>query len=122
MSVEGVIIVALKEDYKNTIADTIEEEKNIKKQEEEEQKAHEPKPEVYIEGDELVFPYEERDYSIINAEGGYWSITGTKAKIMSQDDQNVRIYVSSGRSGSFELKYIREEEEDIVMTVIIDSL
>lgn len=122
MSVEGVIIVALKEDYKNTIADTIEEEKSIKKQEEEEQKAHEPKPEVYIEGDELVFPYEERDYSIINAEGGYWSITGTKAKIMSQDDQNVRIYVSSGRSGSFELKYTREEEEDVIMTVTIDSL
>ena len=122
MSVEGVIIVALKEDYKNTIADAIEEEKNIKKQEEEEQKAHELKPEVYIEGDELVFPYEEKDYSIINAEGGYWSITGTKAKIMSQDDQNVRIYVSSGRSGRFELKYIREEEEDIVMIVIIDSL
>ena len=63
MSVEGIVMVALKEHYNNTIEEKIEEEKK-----------QEPTPEIkptspHIEGDTEVYPYDTKVYTIKGIEG-----------------------------------------------------
>ena len=53
---------------------------------------------------------------------GTWVIGSSKAKILQQDDTTVYIEITTGRSGNFELKYIRENEEDIILNITIQSL
>lgn len=59
LSLEGVIAVALKEYYQNSIEDLIQE----KREQEEENKTPEEK-DVYIIGDEIVYPYDIKQYEI----------------------------------------------------------
>ncbi len=65
MSSDGIIIMALKEWYQNSIAEAAEEEKKEK-----EQPIIIKKGDPYILGDSVVYPYEIKDYTIINTEGG----------------------------------------------------
>lgn len=115
MSVEGIVMVALKEYYRNSIEEGIEEEK-----------AKVPTTEVdtrlpHIAGDTEVYPYDIKVYSINGITGGSWSLDSKKAKIVSQTEESVTIEVTTGRSGEFELKYIKEDNE-IVLNVTINSL
>lgn len=115
MSVEGIIIVALREDYSNTIEEAVEKEKEENK----------PEPiieEIYIDGETLVYPYEEITYSIVGAQGGIWSVNNPKVKITNQNEDTVNLYIDSGRSGNFVLIYSREDADDIELSVTIDSL
>lgn len=118
ISVDGLIVVALKEDYQNSIEEKIEEEKQVI----ENQELEEEITTSYIQGDTVVYPYDEKVYTIKNAEGGKWSIGSSKVKILKQNSETVTIGVITGRSGQFELRYIRENEEDIVLNVTIESL
>ena len=70
----------------------------------------------------MVYPYDKKTYTIKNAEGGSWVIGSSKAKILKQDDSTVYIEIITGRSGNFELRYIRQNEEDIVLNITIQSL
>ena len=115
MSVDGIVMVALKEYYRNSIEKAIEEEK-----------AEEPIPQVdtrlpHITGDTEVYPYDTKVYTINGITGGSWSLDSKKAKIVSQTEESVTIEVTTGRSGEFELKYIKEDNE-IVLNVTINSL
>lgn len=65
MSSEGIIIVALKETYTNSVEEKIEKEK-----EEEVSQQSFNKKAPYIEGFTTVYPYDELIYTIQNAEGG----------------------------------------------------
>lgn len=117
MSSEGIIIVYLKEWYQNS----------IEKAKAEEDAAAEvtsitTEGEPAIEGPTAVYPYDKKTYTIKNAENGTWVIGSSKAKILQQDDTTVYIEITTGRSGNFELKYIRENEEDIVLNITIQSL
>ena len=117
MSSEGIIIVYLKEWYQNS----------IEKAKAEEDATTEvtsiiTEDEPAIEGPTAVYPYDKKTYTIKNAENGTWVIGSSKAKILQQDDTTVYIEITTGRSGNFELKYIRENEEDIVLNIIIQSL
>jgi hypothetical protein len=118
MSVEGIVMIALKEYYSNTIEEQI----NLEK--EENTPTQEPVDETIpvIIGDAVVYPYDEVEYTIMNAEGGSWSIRGTKAKILNQTDTAVIVAITTGKSGLFELAYSRENEDDIVLEVTIESL
>lgn len=111
-------MVALKEYYKNTIEEKIEEEKK----ENAEEIITPDEDDVIIIGETLIYPYDERTYRIENAEGGIWSVSNSKAEITAQDDAQVQIYVKTSRSGNFNLIYSRENEEDIVLPITIDSL
>ena len=51
-----------------------------------------------------------------------WELSNKKAKIFAQDSSSVSIEVVTGRSGSFDIKYIRENQDDIVLNVTIQSL
>ena len=115
MSVEGIVMVALKEYYRNSIEEALEEEK-----------AEESVPQVdtrlpHITGDTEVYPYDTKVYTIQGIDGGSWSLDSKKAKIVSQTEESVTIEVTTGRSGDFELKYIKEDNE-IVLNITINSL
>lgn len=115
MSVEGIVMVALKEYYRNSIEEALEEEK-----------AEVPTPEVdtrlpHITGDTEVYPYDTKVYTINGITGGSWSLDSKKAKIVSQTEESVTIEIVTGRSGEFELKYIKEDNE-IVFNITINSL
>ena len=87
-----------------------------------------PEPEVdttlpYIDGDAIVYPYDEKSYIIQNASNGTWAIEGkSKATIINQTSQQADIVITTGRSGQFKLLYQRENEDDIVLNVTIESL
>lgn len=117
MSSDGIIIMALKEWYQNSIAEAAEQEK----------KEHD-KPIIikrgtpYIKGDDIVYPYQIKEYEIVNTEGGEWVLGSTKAKILQQDPQTVKVQITTGRSGKFVLKYVRDGQEDVELDITIESL
>lgn len=117
ISSEGLIIVALKETYTNSIAEEIEKEKeNI----EEPELLDNSMP--YIDGYTTVYPYDELVYTIQNAEGGVWSLSSSKGEITYQDAQKAMVTITTGKSGKLELKYSREGQSDIIKDIEIESL
>lgn len=115
VSTKGIIIVLLKEYYMNSIEEAIEQEKQEEKVEIDTTIPH-------IEGDLVVYPYDIKTYSIQGVSGGIWDINSSKVIIKSQSETEVTIEVISGRSGKFELRYKRENEDDIVLNITIESL
>ena len=115
ISIEGIIEVALKEDYTNSIKDIID---NTEIQEEKPIDKNLP----YIAGPTIVYPYDEVHFSIKNTYGGIWEVSNNKAYIMSQTDSTVELMIKTGRSGEFDLIYKKENEEDIVLHITINSL
>ena len=118
MSVEGVIEVALKETYSNTLEEEI--------QEEEDSAADVGpivKPNTYIDGPNITYPYGEEYYTIVGAEGGTWEVSDNKrVNIVSSDESAVSIEIVTGKSGDFTLYYKRENEDDIELFITIESL
>lgn len=114
IATEGIIEVSLKETYRNSI------EKEIEKDKEEVQPE---KKDIYIEGPNTVYPYEEYEYKIIGTDGGTWEISTNKAKIIGEKTQTtVKIEITSGRSGNFILKYNKEGLDAIELPITIESL
>lgn len=111
-------MVLLKEYYNNTIEEQVEEEK----QKNEENPDKDENSTIKINGELIVYPYDEVEYSIEGTDGGYWEINSTKAMILNQTPQKVSIGVTTGRSGEFDLFYKKDGEEDIVMHITIESL
>ena len=71
----------------------------------------------------MVFPYDRKKYTIENAEGGTWEIDNTKKAIITHQSQKaVTIDFITGRSGEVSLKYKRDEMDDIVFKITIESL
>lgn len=124
MSIDGVIIVALQETYQNSIEKELNNEKvedNVT--EPDIDMGEEDEEEIYIDGDTIVYPYDEKTYYIEGTGGGTWSIDNTKkVQIMVQDSAAVQIAIMTGRSGNFNLIYSREGQEDIVLPITIESL
>lgn len=118
-STDGFIVVLLKEYYKNTIAEQIQEEKDSKQTEEDTTIIE---GQAYIEGPTVVYPYDEVSYKIINASNGTWTIDGSKAAIKELiNDNEVLVTITTGRSGDFKLSYTNDKEE-IVLDITIESL
>jgi len=116
-STDGFVVVLLKEYYNNEIQDQILEEQKS----EENNNTDISLP--HINGNKIVYPYDENiEYTINNAEGGKWAVDSSKVEIASQDSNKVLINILTSKSGSFNLIYKRENENDIVLNVIIESL
>lgn len=119
ISTEGVIEVAIKEYYTNSIADEVAE--AAKEQ-------HESEPEeniidtAAIKGPSVVYPYDEVHYTIDGSRDGTWLVSNDKAYIIKQTDLVAEIMIKTGRSGEFDLIYRKENEDDIVLHITIDSL
>lgn len=118
-STEGIIRILLTEYYNNTVEEEIKEET---KQKQEEDKVIINKEQPFIEGNSVVYPYDEIEYIIKNAEDGVWELNSTKATIVNQTSTAVLVAITTGRSGKFELIYKRENKDDVVLNVTIESL
>ncbi len=111
---DGIIEVCLGEWYNNSI------------EEEENKEPDAPTPEIdpdsaYIDGKNIVYPFDICVYNIKNAGGGRWSIDSKKAVITSQNPQTAKVRIASGKSGSFTLLYKRDGQDDISLPIEIES-
>ncbi len=70
MSSDGIIIMALKEHYQNTIQDKEDEKKKEAAETAEKQSSRIPKKQPIILGPNIVYPYDECSYSVENISGG----------------------------------------------------
>lgn len=116
LTTEGIITINLKEYYQNSIKEEAEE----KLQEIQEQK---PNVTQSILGDKVVYPYDEKTYTVAaGIYGGYWEISNKKAIILEQTEQTMTLAVVWGVSGNFDILYKREGFRDIVLPIEIKSL
>lgn len=75
-----------------------------------------------IQGNDSLYPFDTAIYTIENAENGVWFVSNSKAAIKHQTMSEAEVTIVSGKSGSVDLIYSRENEEDIVKTITIKSL
>lgn len=104
---DGILIVYLTEYFTNTI-----EEENKQNKEEEVQYA--------IKGEQKVYPYDIKVYSIEGV-SGEWSLSNTKAKILDSTESTVKIEITTGRSGIVDLIYTTFTGIEIVLPIEILS-
>ena len=121
---KGIIEVALIEDYSNTIKD---EQENIIKEEEqikEQQKQEIIEKELpYIDGADVVYPYDTVSYIIKNVDSeGKWILNTKKAKVLNIDSTSITIEITTSKSGNFNLQYIIDDEIVTELAVTIASL
>lgn len=129
ISNEGLMMVALKEDFSNELQDTMEKKKQEETVEIEQTPAEpdfspiedeESAPQII--GPAEVYPYDKKKYTIQNACDGSWIIDNSKkAVIAHQSKKTVTIDFITGRSGDVVLTYHRPTE-DIVYKIHIASL
>lgn len=117
ISTEGIIEIALKETFKNTIEEEIEKERN------EEEEPMIPSS-IQINGYTIVYPYDELQYNIVGITGGEWSVSDPKkAKIVGLNREDiVNVEIITGRSGNFDLIYIKDNSEITRLQITIESL
>jgi len=121
ISTEGILEVTIKEYYQNTIQEQVEVEKEQKEKESTETNIDESSPQIL--GDSIVYPYDEKDYSIKNADDGIWLIDNEKkAIITAQTTTDVHVMIITGKSGQVNLIYRRKDKEDIILPIVIESL
>ena len=119
ISTDGIMEVVIKEYYQNTIQDLV----NQEKEDFESQKPEIDETLPYIKGETNVYPYDEKDYEIINAENGMWLVDNEKkAIITSQTSSSAHVMFVTGRSGKVNLIYREEDKEDITLNIVIESL
>lgn len=121
MSSDGIIVMALKEYYQNSIQDAEIEKKKAADEEAKKAAAKIPKKKPFIEGPNIVYPYDECLYLVHNISNGEWQLNTTKAKIIEVTDLSIKLEITTGRSGSFELIYTTENEV-LKFPVTIESL
>lgn len=108
VSGDGIIEVALEETYTDTFPDPI---------------PVEPEDNILIKGDNLVYPYDIKVYTIdIEEPAGTWLISNKKAVIREQDATAVTVEIVTGKSGEFDLIYRQEGQNDIIQPIVIQSL
>lgn len=123
ISTPGILEIALKETYSNTI------ENNIEKAVEDAQKKEdiEEKDGIYIYGNDKVYPYEVHTYELKNYVGnGNWVISNESrknlVKIKNSNSNSVEIFIITGKSGKFTLAYVEEDFVVAELNIEIGSL
>ncbi len=115
ISTDGIIQVSLKEHYQNSIQKEIETYK-------EDMTTFKREREKTIQGATITYPYDIQSYTIVGYDGeGQWSISNNKAKIVSQSNSEATVEVISGRSGTFDLIYKKNDGQEEILTVSIES-
>ena len=115
-STPGLIEIQLQESFKNTIAD--------EKKQEDAEKSDKDDIDLalpHIVGDAIVYPYDTKTYQIEKLEGGQWSLSNTKAAIVSQTDKEVTINITARRSGVVDLIYEKDGQK-VIFNLTIKSL
>lgn len=112
---DGILEVILKEHYENPIEE-------YSKKDDNDRIINENEP--YIEGDNIVHPFDIKEYKLHNLKGGTWSIDNEKkAKIIGYTETAVKIEIISGKSGEFNLFYNNIDiNKDTSLNIRIKSL
>ena len=77
----------------------------------------------YIDGPQVVRPFDSNiSFTIVGVKNGEFKVDSDKVKITASDETSCTVDIATGRSGSFVLSYVRENEEDIKLEVTIKSL
>lgn len=77
----------------------------------------------YIDGPQKVKPFDENvSYAIVGKVGGTFVVSSNKVKIKSATDSSCVLEITTGKSGSFDLIYRIDGEDDIVLPITIQSL
>ena len=123
ISTPGILEISLKETYNNTI------ENDIEKAVEEAQKQPiiEEQFGVYIEGENIIYPYDIKTYKLKNyAGGGSWLIKNESRKNIVKmnviNEKEVELQIVTGRSGNFTLVFEASGVEVSSLDIKIDSL
>lgn len=119
-STDGILEVHLKEWYQNTIQDKELEAQAKKEEETPDIEIDETLP--LIKGDAVVYPYDTKEYTIQNAEGGRWQLSNNKARIVVSTDKSVAIEVTATRSATTDLIYMKDGEVIAQLPITIKSL
>ena len=115
MSSAGIIEVALKETFSNTLE---EEMKDAETETNGSQEAGSP----HILGNAIVYPYETYTYIIDGISGGIWTIDNLKlVKINYSDTNEINISIKTGRSGEFTLSYA-SDSQSVELPIVIESI
>ena len=115
MSSIGIIEVALKETFSNTLE---EEMKNAETETNRNKEAGSP----HIVGSAIVYPYETYSYSIDGLSNGIWSVDNMKlVKINGFNNTEVSISIKTGRSGNFILSYT-SGSQTVELPIVIESI
>lgn len=111
-SQEGVIEVILNEHFDNSMEDAAVVPEIIE-------------PDIenpYIDGPQIICAFDENIlYEIKNANNGKFVVNSNKVEISNSTETSCEITVLTGKSNSFDLIYQRDEEEDIVLHITIES-
>lgn len=76
----------------------------------------------YIDGPQVVNVYDtDLTYEIKNTTSGFWIVNSNKVKITNSNETQCVIDILTGKSASFILTYKRENEEDINLTINVES-
>lgn len=120
MSLEGVIIVALRETYQNSI------EKELEKENEECDIIERDGVTPYINGPLEISPYDTIKYKVekLSEEQltGEWKVTGKKINILEENSSYIIFQENSGHQGEIEIKYKRKGQADLLLSVKVNSL
>lgn len=109
----GILEVALKETFSDSIGEEIEKEKEENKVEE--------TPSV-IEGKTVVYPYDSVTYTVPEITRGSWKVDSKLVKVIEQSEHEITLDIITGRSGNFVLEYIKNNGTIISLPIVIDSL
>jgi hypothetical protein len=111
-SSDGVIDVYLKEYADNAMEDAVVQPEIV------EPDIEQP----YIRGPQFVDVYDTFvEYSIENASNGKFVVNSNKVKVIESTETSCVMDIITGKSGKFDIIYKRDDEEDIVLNVTINS-
>ena len=129
---ETMLIIYLKETFKNEFAETESSDDETPSGDDDQSSDDDLYPSddddietAAIIGKDVVYPFDKTSYTLGDEilSGGVWLIDNEKkARIISQTDTTVYIYIVSAKSGAFNLIYRKENSEDIVKSITIASL
>lgn len=115
MSSVGIIEVALKETFSNTLEEEM-------KDAETETNGNQEGGSPHIVGSTIVYPYETYSYSINGLANGIWSVDNMKlVKINEFNNIEISISIKTGRSGSFTLSYT-SDSQTVELPIVIESI
>ena len=125
ISTPGILEIALKETYNNTIETNLEKvvKESIKEENIEEKTSVNP----YIYGAETVYPYDVKRYSLKNYDdnSGHWKILRESRKNIvkiTEIDNEVEVQIITGKTGNFAIGYVVEDKLIASLDINIDSL
>lgn len=119
---DGIIKLALKETYNNTLEKESEQLKKEQAEAEKENAKQTPQPEARIIGPKEVKPYDIVRYEVQGLpyeKNALWEINNKKATIRSVGDFDVILEIITGRQGEIELSYRYGLNEEDKLTYLI---